>query len=139
VFHCQKHAGSVAPPPGGYAYEDAHWKVCHAPAAMAGLGTMIVESKRHVLDFTEMNAEEASSYGQLLQRLYTALKGLTGAERVYSVVLLEGAAHFHSWLVPRTADAPDRGIALLARAATCDEAEAQAFAVQLRARLAPKG
>jgi diadenosine tetraphosphate (Ap4A) HIT family hydrolase len=131
-FICQKHAGQVAPPPGGYIYQDAHWQVCHAPAASAHLGTLIVESTRHYLDFGEMSPAEASSYGPLLQTLYTLLKRHVEAERVYTLVTLEGTAHFHTWLVPRTDAHTERGVQLLAASTSCDQAEARALAEKLR-------
>ena len=106
-FICQKHAGLVSLPPGGYIYEDAYWRVAHAPVEEMGSGTLIVESKRHFLDFGQMTEEEASTYGVLMHRLYTALYAVTGAERIYSVMLLEGVPHFHVWLIPRLAGSKD--------------------------------
>lgn len=100
-FICKKHAGMVGPPPGGYIVEDQHWFVCHAPPHMGRLGTLVVEARRHYLDFAEMQADEQASYGPLLHQLFAALKSATGAERVYQMVLLEGQPHFHAWLVPR--------------------------------------
>jgi diadenosine tetraphosphate (Ap4A) HIT family hydrolase len=85
------------------------------------LGTLIVEARRHYLDYAEMKAEEASSYGLLLRRLYAALKQVTGAERVYSLVTLEGTPHFHAWLVPRPPGAPERGLAYLGASQSCAE------------------
>jgi hypothetical protein len=37
-----------------------------------------------------MLPDEASSYGILLKKLYTELRVLTGAERIYLVVMLKG-------------------------------------------------
>jgi hypothetical protein len=39
---CRKHRAEVAPPPGGYLWEDKSWLVCHAPADIAGAGTLIL-------------------------------------------------------------------------------------------------
>lgn len=131
-FICQKHAGLVAPPPGGYIYEDAHWRVCHAPVTLGALGTLFVEAQRHFLDFAEMTLDEAASYGLLLRKLYGVLKPLIGAERIYHVVLLEGHPHFHAWLVPRLANQTERGMALLTVNQTCGEADVQQLAQALR-------
>ena len=98
---CRKHAAQEVAPPGGYLYEDGHFLVCHAPATMAVPGTLIVESRRHYLDFPEMMPTESAGNGPLLAQLYAAIKRVVGAERVYTVITLEGAAHFHIWLVPR--------------------------------------
>jgi diadenosine tetraphosphate (Ap4A) HIT family hydrolase len=133
-FICRKNAGQEAPPPGGYVYEDAHWKVGHAPAHMVGLGTLVVESARHYLDFSEMTADEADSFGGLMADLYVALKNETGAERVYTAFFAEGAPHFHVWLVPRYPGGEVRGPALLDQN-SCDEAEAIKLAAALRKRL----
>jgi diadenosine tetraphosphate (Ap4A) HIT family hydrolase len=135
-FICRKHAGQEAAPPGGYLYEDAQFLVGHAPAAMAVPGTLIVESRRHLLDFTEMTPEETASYGPLLGKLYAAIKRAVGAERVYTLITLEGAAHFHSWLVPRAPEVQARGVAYLADDLQCAEDEAIAAREAIRAALA---
>jgi len=124
-FLYQKHAGKLASPSGGYLYEDVYWIVCHAPVDKGPLGTLLVESKRHFLDFAEMLPDEAASYGILLKRLYTELRALIGAERIYSVVLLEGTPHFHAWLLPRTREMPERGVEYLQKDFTCGESSAQ--------------
>ena len=134
-FICRKHAGELASPPGGYLYEVTYFRVCHAPTAMAAAGTLLIESRRHLLDFAAMTPEEAAEYGALLARVYSAMKQTTGAERVYTLVTLEGAAHFHSWHVPRLPGAGLRGTALLAADQQCSEQQALAAAEALRAAL----
>lgn len=134
-FICRKHAGLEAQPPGGYLYEDERWRVCHAPAAMAVPGQVLIESRRHFLDFAEMTPEEMATYGALLARLYAAIKSTTGARRVYTTVLLDGAAHFHSWHVPHLVGAEQRGIGYLAANQSCAEHEAVAAARALQAAL----
>jgi diadenosine tetraphosphate (Ap4A) HIT family hydrolase len=127
-FLCQKHKGEVAPPPGGYVYEDAHWLVCHAPADKGPLGTLFIESRRHFLDFAEANDEELATYGPLLKKVYAALKSLTGAERVYQVVFLEGIPHFHAWLVPRRKEDEERGVPFISKDVACDQADIEKLA-----------
>jgi len=134
-FICRKHAGELAAPPGGYLFDAAQFRVCHAPAALAAPGTLLIESRRHLLDFAEMTLEESATYGPLLARVYTAIRQVTGAERVYSLVTLEGAAHFHSWHIPRLPNEAARGAALLAAHQQCSEADALAAAEALRAAL----
>ena len=131
-FLCQKHAGKLAAPPGGYIYESAHWMVCHAPIDKAGLGTLLVESRRHFLDFSEALPDETASYGPLLKKLYLELKLITGAERIYQVIMLEAVPHFHAWLVPRAREIPERGIKFLEKDFTCDEADVQKLTMALR-------
>jgi len=131
-FLCQKHAGKVASPPGGFIYEDIHWMVCHAPVDKGPLGTLLVESRRHFLDFSEASPDETTSYGPLLRKLFAELKTITGAERIYQVIMLEGVPHFHAWLVPRAKDIPERGIKFLEKDFTCNEADVQRLATAIR-------
>ena len=131
-FICRKHKGQETTPPSGYIYEDEHWMVCHAPAKLAPLGMLFIESKRHFLDFGEFNNEEQVSYGILAKRIFAALKQLTNAERIYQVPMVEGVPHFHVWLIPRTKDISEHGIAFLARDDPCNEEDAIALANELR-------
>jgi diadenosine tetraphosphate (Ap4A) HIT family hydrolase len=68
---------------------------CYAP------GTLFIESKRHFLDYAEMTDEESTSLGNVMRKIYDALRAYIEAERIYQVTLVEGIPHFHSWLVPR--------------------------------------
>lgn len=131
---CQKHKGlgELAHPPGGYIYEDEHWMVCHAPVKIGPLGTLFIESRRHFLDFAEFDPEEQATYGILAQKISAVLKRLTQAERIYHVSMVEGIPHFHVWLVPRTKEIADHGIAFLSRDDTCEEKDAIALAEELR-------
>ena len=60
-FLCRKHAGEENQPPGGYIHADKHWLVCHAPVEKGPLGTLFIESRRHILDFVDMHEEELNS------------------------------------------------------------------------------
>lgn len=131
-FLCQKHKGEVAPPPGGYIYESAHWNICHAPVDKGPLGTLFIESTRHFLDFAEGNEDELVIYGLLLKNIYAALKSVTKAERVYQVVFLEGIDHFHAWLVPRRREDEERGVPFISKDITCEQADAENMATLLR-------
>ena len=131
-FICRKHNRQEPAPPGGYIYEDDHWMVCHAPGKLEPLGTLFIESKRHFLDFAEFNDEEQASYGILAKRISAALKQLTNAERIYHVSMMEGVPHFHVWLIPRTKDISEHGVAFLARDDSCNEEDAFALANKLR-------
>jgi len=130
-FVCRKHKGVEAAPPGGYIYEDEHWMVCHAPVNLGPLGTLLIESRRHFLDYSEMTLEEAASLGNLLKRVYQALKEHTEAVRIYQLSTMEGQPHLHMWIVARRKDIPERGLKFLARDDSCDEKDA----IVLTARL----
>jgi histidine triad (HIT) family protein len=131
-FICRKHNGQEAAPPGGYVYVDEHWMICHAPAKLGPLGTLFIESKRHFLDFAEFNEGEQVSYGGLAKRISAALKQLINAERIYQVSMVEGVPHFHVWLVPRTKEISEQGVAFLARDDSCNEEDAILLANKLR-------
>jgi diadenosine tetraphosphate (Ap4A) HIT family hydrolase len=131
-FICRKHKGQEAAPPGGYIYEDEHWRVCHAPAKLGPLGTLFIESKRHFLDYAEMTDEESVSLGDVMKKIYHALRLHTNAERIYQVTLMEGVPHFHSWLVPRRKEVNERGLKFLARDDSCSEEDANVLAGKLR-------
>jgi len=131
-FLCRKHREQEAAPPGGYIYEDEHWMVCHAPGKLGPLGTLFIESRRHFLDYAEMTDEESASLGNVIRKIYSALKMHTEAERIYQVTLMEGVPHFHSWLVPRRKDDVERGLKFLARDDSCSEKDARVLAGKLR-------
>ena len=131
-FLCRKHNGLEPAPPGGYIYEDEHWMVCHAPGKLGPLGTLFIESRRHFLDYAEMTDEESASLGNVMRKVYRALRLHTAAERIYQLTTMEGQPHYHSWLVPRRAEVPERGLKFLARDDSCSDAEAAALAEKLR-------
>jgi diadenosine tetraphosphate (Ap4A) HIT family hydrolase len=131
-FLCRKHVGKEAAPTGGYIYEDEHWMVCHAPGKLGPLGTLFIESRRHFLDYSEMTSEESASLGNVMKKIYSALRMHTGAERIYQVTLIEGIPHFHSWFVPRRKDDVERGMKFLARDDSCSDEEAGKLADKLR-------
>jgi diadenosine tetraphosphate (Ap4A) HIT family hydrolase len=131
-FICRKHKGQEAAPPGGYIYEDTQWMVCHAPGKLGPLGTLFIESKRHFLDYAEMNNEESLSLGNVMKKIYSALRLHTEAERIYQYTSIEGVPHFHSWLVPRGKDVDERGLKFLARDDSCSDEEAAILAGKLR-------
>jgi len=118
-------------PPGGYIYEDDHWMACHAPANLGPLGTLFIESKRHFLDYAEMTDEESATLGNVMKKIYHALRLHTNAERIYQVTLIDGVPHFHSWLVPRRKDDTERGMKFLARDDSCNEDDAIELAKKL--------
>src|SRR6202034_4060740 len=104
-----------APRPGGYIVEGANFLVEHAPLQESSDRTVIVESRRHVLDFGEMTAAELAEFGSTVHRLVPAVKAATGVQRVYLLAVMERAPHFHLWLVPKRDEGELRGVAYLAQ------------------------
>src|SRR3984957_8959831 len=104
-----------APRPGGYVVEGEHFLVEHAPLQESSAGTVIVEARRHLLDFGEMTPTESAELGSILHRLVPAVKAATGVQRVYFLAVMERAPHFHLWLVPKENEAELRGVAYMAQ------------------------
>src|ERR1700722_17647309 len=57
------------PSPGGYIVEGEHFLAEHAPIQESSAGTVIVEARRHLLDFGEMEPTESAELGSILHRL----------------------------------------------------------------------
>ena len=106
--------------------------ICHAQPPMGPLGTLFIESRRHFLDYAEMTDEESVSLGNVLRKVFHALRLHTQAERIYQVTLLEGIPHYHCWLVPRRAEDQEKGMKFLARDDSCNEEDAIRLATKLR-------
>jgi diadenosine tetraphosphate (Ap4A) HIT family hydrolase len=101
--------------PGGYIVEGEHFLAEHAPVQESSAGTVIVEARRHLLDFGEMTPAELSELGPTLHRLIRAIKAATGVQRVYYLAVMERAPHFHLWLVPKKNEGELLGAAYLAQ------------------------
>jgi diadenosine tetraphosphate (Ap4A) HIT family hydrolase len=104
-----------APIPGGYVVEGEHFLVEHAPLQDSSAGTVIVEARRHLLDFGEMTPTESAELGAILHRLVPAIKAATGVQRVYFLAVMEHSPHFHLWLVPKKDEGELRGVEYLAQ------------------------
>jgi diadenosine tetraphosphate (Ap4A) HIT family hydrolase len=130
---CEKHKGISHHPPGGYIYTGEFFAVCHAPVNAGPLGTLLIESRRHVLDYASMTPQELAALGPLLQCVYSALRELTVAERIYQVAMVDGVPHFHCWLVPRRPNDTAKGLKFLAMDLSCDTADAEQLVQRLRA------
>jgi diadenosine tetraphosphate (Ap4A) HIT family hydrolase len=128
-----------APRPGGYIVEGEHFLVEHAPLQSSSAGTVIVEARRHLLDFGEMTPTESAELGSLLHRLVPAVKAATGVERVYFLALMERVAHFHLWLVPKKDEGPLRGVDYLAQQPplTASHSAAEAMSRKIQAEFEP--
>jgi diadenosine tetraphosphate (Ap4A) HIT family hydrolase len=134
-FICKVH-DALEGEPEGYILEGKHFVVEHAPVNLAHAGTVIVASRRHLLDFAEMRPAESAELGTILKRLVPAVKAATGAHRVYFLALMERAPHFHLWLVPKKKGGALRGVAYLAhRAAPASSSAAEAISKKIRRRL----
>jgi diadenosine tetraphosphate (Ap4A) HIT family hydrolase len=122
------------PPVGGYIVETEHFLAEHAPLQASSAGTVIVEARRHLLDFGDMAQGENADLGSILRRLVPAIKVATGVERVYYLALMEKVGHFHLWLVPKKGDGDPRGVEYMAQQPplTATQAEAEKMVGQIR-------
>lgn len=139
---CVKYRGGALPayggyttPPGGYLLDDGMWRVGHGPTPYWPAGTLLIESYRHFLDFAEMDGAEAAAIGPLIRRFVGPLKEATGASRIHVFSCMEGAEHFHVWLVPRIGDVPS-GRTFIGNPGYCSVPEAQAAISRLREAMA---
>ncbi len=128
-----------APRPGGYIVEGEHFLAEHAPVQESSAGTVIVEVRRHLLDFGDMTPTESAELGSILHQLVPAIKAATEVERVYYLALMEKVAHFHLWLVPKKDESSLRGVEYLAQQPplTASHSEAEAMSRKIRAEFEP--
>ena len=127
--------GGFVPPPGGYLFDDGMWRIGHGPTPYWPAGTLLIESHRHFLDHSEMDDEEVASFGPLLRRFVGPLKEATGATRIHVFSCMEGAEHFHTWLVPRIGEHRS-GRTFIANPGYCGISEAEEAIARLREALA---
>ena len=88
-FLGRNHNGQETVPPGGYICKDEHLMVCLVPVKLELLGRLCIESSRHFLDYAEMTNEESASLGDVMRKIYDALRLHTNAERIDHVTLLD--------------------------------------------------
>jgi galactose-1-phosphate uridylyltransferase len=124
------------PPPGGWVLEHRVWRAGHAPAGYGPVGTVILESRRHVLDQAGFDPDESATYATVTGVLVEAIRQVTGCDRVYQWATMDGFPHFHLWLVPWSRDDELRGPRFLVdRLVTrdgCDAESAESAAAAMR-------
>jgi diadenosine tetraphosphate (Ap4A) HIT family hydrolase len=114
-FICRKHRGEEKQPPAGYIFKGRHFLLCHSPLKLGTSGTLILESKRHFLDYSEMKEDEGAEVHRILRKVFPLMKKASNAERIYSLAMMDGAPHFHMWLIPRKKGARFKGVRYLMR------------------------
>jgi diadenosine tetraphosphate (Ap4A) HIT family hydrolase len=90
---------------GEVVYMDESWVVRHSSETNL-LGYLLVESRRHILDLSQADACQASTYGPLLSSVMKAMRAVLPCERIYTFTLAEAVPHFHVHVIPRTATLP---------------------------------
>jgi diadenosine tetraphosphate (Ap4A) HIT family hydrolase len=86
-------------------WEDALWRLTISIAAEVP-GFAYLEPKRHIRYITDLDGEEARTFGSVLARVTQVLREETAAEQVYVYVFGGGIPHLHVHLAPhRSGDA----------------------------------
>jgi histidine triad (HIT) family protein len=139
-FFCALAHSGRAPGP-QRVYEDPWFLVSHSldDTGTTYLGSLIVQTKRHVPDLSGLTREEAAALGPLLVSLSGALKESTGASWTYCYSFLEGVRHVHFFVVARYASVPPEYVRLAIadwpKAPQGDLSEVTALVERIRARM----
>jgi diadenosine tetraphosphate (Ap4A) HIT family hydrolase len=80
-------------------WEDDLWRLSMSRRGFT-TGFGYLEPKRHVPHITDLEGEEAATFGPVLARVASALKSAAGAELVYVYVFGGGIPHLHVHLGP---------------------------------------
>jgi len=89
-----------------YVYETEHWHLRHANETDIE-GYLILEPRRHILDFADANEEELATYGTVIASAMRAIKKVVAPVRIYTFTLAESCPHLHVHLIPRSEDFPE--------------------------------
>ncbi len=84
-------------------WEDPLWRVTISLEAEI-LGFAYLEPKRHIPHITDLDGEEARTFGEVLARVSRVLQDETNAELVYVYIFGGGVPHLHVHLAPHRSD-----------------------------------
>jgi diadenosine tetraphosphate (Ap4A) HIT family hydrolase len=88
-----------------HVWEDSLWRLSMSTSGVTA-GFAYLEPKRHIPHITDIDGEEAATFGVVLARVSKALKQAAQAELVWLYVFGGGIPHLHVHLAPhRTGDA----------------------------------
>jgi len=80
-------------------WEDEYWRLTTARSGEVA-GFSFLEPKRHVPHITDLDGDEARTFGSVIARTTSAIQAATGAEVVYIYVFGDGIPHLHLHLAP---------------------------------------
>lgn len=100
-------------PPGGIILDDGVWVLSHSISPVLLRGWLILKPRRHVEHLAELTEPEAAALGPLIARVSSAVMRALEAEKVYACSFGEVVRHVHWYLIPRYADMPVHGVAVL--------------------------
>lgn len=105
---CQKHTAPIETA----ISEGEHAVLVHYPTSesepMAYKGHLMIEVRRHVTSFGELDEAEASEVGVMIAKASRLLTKELGAEHVYVFTIGHLVPHLHIHVVPRYQGTPER-------------------------------
>jgi diadenosine tetraphosphate (Ap4A) HIT family hydrolase len=95
-------------------YEDEFFHASHYfdERAPTLLGLVLIQTKRHVNDLSELTDSEAQGLGILVQKISKALKSSVGAAWTYCYCFMEGVRHVHVFVSARYPSLPKEYVRL---------------------------
>ena len=105
---CQKHK-NILESTGEVISEKGGWVLTHFPIVdgqKATKGYLLLETRRHIENLTDMNAHEAAALGELICEGSQLMRFRMNAEHVYVFRINDKVPHLHFHLVPRYANTP---------------------------------
>ncbi|MEO0538133.1 MAG: HIT family protein [Cyanobacteria bacterium P01_A01_bin.123] len=139
---CQILSGQLSTP-GGTIAENEWWLADHCLGPY-GVGSVVVKTKAHRENISDLTANELAAMGFFLQQISTAMEQALGAERIYINLWVDEAPHHvHFVLQPRYPGKQElglKGIELqvfraLATPPTADQAAAAAEKIRRQLNL----
>jgi diadenosine tetraphosphate (Ap4A) HIT family hydrolase len=82
-------------------HRGAHWLVRHHPLPSPLVGWTFLCAVRHVQGPADFTDAEADDFGRAMRAVSSAVRSITGCDRVYAIAFGQGAPHLHVHLVPR--------------------------------------
>ena len=83
-------------------WKDAHWRLTVSLASEVA-GFAYLEPRRHIAFVTDLDGDEAQTFGAALAASTRALKEETGADIVYIYIFGDSVPHLHVHLAPHRA------------------------------------
>ena len=80
-------------------WSDALWRLTVAKVSEVA-GFSYLEPKRHIADITQLDGEEAATFGDTIAVASAAIKKATGADLVYAYIFGDNVPHLHVQLAP---------------------------------------
>lgn len=83
-------------------WADPHWRLTVSLATTVA-GFAYLEPRRHIAYITDLDGEEARTFGTAMAASTRALKEATGADVIYVYIFGDGVPHLHVHLAPHRA------------------------------------